>query len=262
MLGEKRFLSEVSLLIGLATLLFQGPLVSLVRDCATAERQAGLCSVGATNDGTKVTIGVKVTDPGSSGGSSGPSAEPDPDIVFHRSGDGLNLPQEPGDGLGAVSMEAIRSFRPDPPLDLMQPNGWMLVGLDTNFYAKAPVQVKSGTLLGQLASVRFTPAIYSWTYGDGASRSTHTPGATWKALGLAEFDPTPTSHIYRSPGTYYIDLTVGYRPEYRWAGSTEWIPIDGLIWVPANRLVAVASNGAKTVLVEDDCTANPSGPGC
>lgn len=230
--------------------------------CFLLGKLSGPCTSSATNDGTQVIVDVSVTIPGSPGGSSGPSVEPDPDIVFHRSGEGVNLPQDPGDGLGAVSMEAIRSFRPDPPRDLMQPNGWMLVGLDTNFYAKAPVQVKSGTLLGQLASVRFTPAVYSWTYGDGASRSTHTPGATWKALGLVEFDPTPTSHVYRNPGTYYIDLTVGYRPEYRWAGSSEWIPIDGLVWVPANRLVAVASNGAKTVLVEDDCTANPSGPGC
>ncbi len=230
--------------------------------CSLLGGATGPCTSSATNDGTQVIVDVRVTDHGGSGGSSGPGAEPDPDIVFHRSGEGLVVPGEAGEGTGPVSLEAIRTFRPDPALDLMQPSGWMLVGLDTNFYAKAPVQVKSGTLFGQLASVRFTPSVYSWSYGDGATRTTHTPGATWKALGLGEFDPTPTSHIYRNPGTYYIDLTVGYRPEYRWAGNSEWIPIEGLIWVPANRLVAVASNGAKTVLVEDDCTANPSGPGC
>jgi hypothetical protein len=58
------------------------------------------------------------------------------------------------------------------------------------------------------------------------------------------------------------DLTIGFAPEYRYADGTEWIPVSGVIWVPANRLVAEAAAGAKTVLVEDECTVNPSGPGC
>jgi len=88
------------------------------------------------------------------------------------------------------------------------------------------------------------------------------PGGTWRAQGITEFDPTPTSHIYRASGTYFIDLTVGFSPEYRWADETAWTPVDGLVWVPANRLKAVALSDAKTVLVEDNCNTNPNGPGC
>ncbi|HEU4849776.1 MAG TPA: hypothetical protein VFS93_05125 [Terrimesophilobacter sp.] len=161
-----------------------------------------------------------------------------------------------------VTLSDLARFRPNPGTDHMQPNRWMVVGLDTNFYARATQHVKSGTLLGRPASVRFTPVRYRWTYGDGATRTTATPGATWQVLGLHEFDATATSHVYRNPGTYYIDLTIGYAPEYRYADGTEWIPVSGVIWVPANRLVAEAAAGAKTVLVEDECTINPSGPGC
>ena len=137
----------------------------------------------------------------------------------------------------------------------------LVVGLDTNFYAASPQQVKTGMLLGQPASVRFTPVQYRWDYGDGVTSTRATPGATWRALGVQEFDPTPTSHIYRDPGTYYIDLTIGFSPEYRYASETIWVPVPGIVWVPANRLVATAG-GTKTVLVEDECTVNPSGPGC
>lgn len=216
-------------------------------------------STTASNNGSEVTLEGTVRSPGSgSGGSAG-------------SGGGAGAP---GDSLRPpltrdnytvtmpVTLSDVARFRPNPGIDLMQPNGWMIVGLSTNFYAHAAQHIRAGTLLGGPASVRFTPVRYAWTYGDGATRTTSTPGATWAAQHINEFDATPTSHIYHAPGRYVIDLTIGFAPEYRLAASTEWIPVSGLVWVPANRLVAVASSGAKTVLVEDECTINPSGPGC
>lgn len=159
-----------------------------------------------------------------------------------------------------ITLADIAAFRPDADVDHMEPNGWMIVGLDTNFFATGGTQVKDGTLLGQPASVRFTPRTWRWAYGDGAGAAIGTPGATWAAQGIPEFDPTGTSHIYRAAGTYYIDLTIDYSAEYRFAG-TQWIGIPGILAVPANRLVATAGD-AKTVLVERECTVNPAGPGC
>src|SRR5690554_3895375 len=161
---------------------------------------------------------------------------------------------------GPVTLSDLVNFRPAPGIDSMEPDGWMIVGLDTNFYATAPVQVQSGMLLDLPAQVRFTPVRYHWNYGDGATRSASTPGATWAAHGLREFDRTPTSHVYTASGAYYIDLTIDFAAEYRWAGGG-WTTISGTIPVPANRLVASAG-GAKTVLVEHECTLNPRGPGC
>jgi hypothetical protein len=232
-------------------------------ECSLSQIRAGACDpapkIEVKPDPDSVTIVGTVDVPGSEdpGGSGAdrpagpPSEEEEPPAVV-RDNYTVTAP---------LSLSDLVNFRPTPGTDHMQPDGWMVVGLDTNFYARATRHVKTGMLLGQPASVRFTPVRYHWTYGDGTSRTTGTPGATWSVLGLDEFDRTVTSHVYAAAGTYYIDLLIGFAPEYRYADSTGWIPIPGIIWVPANRLVAVAG-GPKTVLVEDDCVINPSGPGC
>ncbi|MEO7290458.1 MAG: hypothetical protein ABIW81_04095, partial [Terrimesophilobacter sp.] len=136
-----------------------------------------------------------------------------------------------------IRISDLVKFKPTPGTNHMQPDGWMVVGLDANFYSRAATQVKTGDLLGKPATVRFTPVAYRWSYGDGSSRVTTTPGATWHALGLDEFDRTATSHAYRAAGTYVIDLSIGFVPEYRYASDTDWIPIAGYVWSSANRLV-------------------------
>jgi hypothetical protein len=159
-----------------------------------------------------------------------------------------------------ITLSDIASFRPRPGVQYMQPDGWMVPGLDANFYAVTSQHVVNGTLLGQPASVRFTPVAFHWDYGDGKAATRATKGATWAALGIPEFGPTPTSHVYLTEGEYTIRLTIDFAAEYRFAGSP-YYPIAGVIPVPANEL-HVSVDGAKTVLVEHDCGANPSGPGC
>ena len=173
----------------------------------------------------------------------------------------FRLPCNPrSSGTGAVTISDIAHFKPRPGTDHMQPNGWMVVGLETNFYATVPSELEQGELLGQPARVRFFPVAWHWTYGDGAQATVRSPGGTWSAQGLRDFDPTPTSHPYRAKGTYEIDLDIRFGAEYQYAGSG-WTPVAGTIDVPANRLRAVAGD-AKTVLVNHDCLVNPNGPGC
>ena len=162
--------------------------------------------------------------------------------------------------LPVPTLTDIAAFRPAPGVDHMEPDGWFVVGLDANFYATGGASVVSGTLLGYPAQVRFTPIRWRWTYGDGTTATRSTPGAPWAAQGIPEFEQTSTSHVYSLPGTYYIDLTIGYRAEYSFNGSS-WATIVGTLWLPANRLVATVGS-AKTVLVERDCTLAPVGPGC
>ncbi|MCU1440153.1 MAG: uncharacterized protein JWP85_1150 [Rhodoglobus sp.] len=211
---------------------------------------------GVTLDGSETNPGSG-TGSGPSGSGSGNDRD-DPNEPPIR--DGWGLDRDPFLITAPVTLADIAHFRPNPGVDHMEPNGWMIVGLDTNFYSTGGVQVHDGELLGRTASVRFTPVAWHWSYGDGQSASRGTPGAPWASQGIAEFDPTQTSHIYRAAGTYYIDLTIDLRAEYRYAGST-WVPIAGILPVPANRLVATAGS-AKTVLVERECTVNLSGPGC
>ncbi|SEN35746.1 PKD domain-containing protein, partial [Cryobacterium luteum] len=142
----------------------------------------------------------------------------------------------------------------------MEPSGWAIIGLAANFWAGASAQLGDGLLLGQPAQVMFTPIGYHWTYGDGDTISTATGGASWEALGLTEFTPTPTSHTYTEKGTYTVTLTVDYRADYSF-GDQGWRPVEGTVTVPSAPFTVVAAN-ESTVLVAEDCNTNPHGPGC
>jgi hypothetical protein len=159
-----------------------------------------------------------------------------------------------------VTISDIASFRPAVGGNHMEPNGWTVVGLHTNFYSDAGSHVVDGTLLGAAASVRFTPTTWTWDFGDGASLISKSPGASWAALGLGEFEQTATSHVYATATTATIQLTIAFRAEYR-LGAGEWTPIAGSLPVQAPPMTIVAG-GAKTVLVGRDCGSNPRGPGC
>lgn len=159
-----------------------------------------------------------------------------------------------------ITLADIATFPASPLVDHMEPNGWIVTGLPTNFYTTGGAHVVDGTLLGFPAAVRFTPVTWRWSYGDGASLTTSTSGASWAALGTNEFDDTATSHVFTRAGNYSIDLSVDYSAEYNLDGQG-WAPIDGVVTVPANRLTATAGD-AQTVLVARDCAANPRGPGC
>jgi hypothetical protein len=161
---------------------------------------------------------------------------------------------------GPVTISDIATFRPQQPTAGMQPNRWMIVGLATNFFANTSTHVVEGTLFGGTAQVRFTPIAYNWDYGDGSAATLNTAGTTWAKQKIAEFDPTPTSHVYDEPGNYTITLTVTYAAEYRVANSN-WNNVIGTLTIPAPPLTATAGH-ATTVLVDKDCNANPTGIGC
>lgn len=203
---------------------------------------------GSDADGTFITIG----DGGETGGSQCIR------IVADRCYTSLYRPEDAAPGTPTLS--DIASFRPQVGTAHMQPNGWGVVGLHTNFYATGDAHVVTGTLLGQPASVRFTPVGWHWTYGDGSSASVGSPGGTWAQLGIREFDATPGSHVYTAKAAYTVTLTIEYAAEYQFAGQP-WLPIAGTLMLPSNDL-GITTWRVKTVLVAEDCLANPSAPGC
>ncbi|QYH37158.1 hypothetical protein FFT87_07855 [Salinibacterium sp. M195] len=163
-------------------------------------------------------------------------------------------------GTAPITIADIATFRPQTPTAAMQPHLWMIVGLDTNFYTTASAHVVDGTLFGGTAQVRFIPIGYNWNYGDGTTATHGSPGKTWAKNKIAEFDPTPTSHVYEEPGEYTITLAVTYAAEYRVAGS-DWNNVVGTLTINAPPLTATAGH-ATTVLVDQNCNANPTGIGC
>ena len=244
--------------------------------CANTGQFLGAC---VTNTGHDVTIGATDTKGGTNDranaapGASKPKPKPKSTTtqrpcITARSVCGagpINLNPAIGqrDGFtvtGPVRLSDLIGFTPTPGIDHMEPGGWSVVGLDTNFFATANSEVQTGVLLGKPASVRFTAKSFRWVYGDGSAATLNGGGAAWKALGLASFDPTPTSHRYQREGTYTIDLVIEFGAEYRYT-TADWIPIAGTLAVPANRLSTTVGT-AKTVLVDRDCVQDRHGPGC
>lgn len=229
-----------------------------VSRCGQNDLLLGRCGVAVNPD--TVTIGVDVTTPGGTGSGPGPGTgtapEPECDDLCERTKRDPFTITEADD----ITLSDLAAFRPRAGVQRMEPNGWMVVGLDTNIYSVGGAQVVDGTLLGQPASVRFTPRGYQWNYGDGESAYSRVAGSTWKAQRIPEFDPTPTSHVYDEAGSYTIRLRIQYGVEYRYAGSA-FIPVAGTLTLPANDL-RVEVGSAKTVLVERDCGVTPTGVGC
>lgn len=139
----------------------------------------------------------------------------------------------------------------------MQPRGWGVVGLDTNFLVDADTHVLSGDLLGLPAEVRFTPIAYRWDYGDGSSAELLTPGAAW-AVDASEFTPTASSHVFGRTGSFEVAVTVSYSAEYR-LGQSGWAPVAGTVAAAAEPLTAVVVS-PRTVLVQESC--RPTRIGC
>jgi hypothetical protein len=158
-----------------------------------------------------------------------------------------------------VTIDDLASFRPTAPSLAGEPDGFGVVGMPANIVATASEQTIPGNLLGWDVVVRFRPAAYVFTYGDGSTQRTTTGGSSWAQLGQAQFSPTATSHVYRTRGTYPVSVTVQYSAAVDF--GTGWRPVPGYVSATSSgydvRVVEV-----KTALVDRTCLENPAGPGC
>lgn len=271
---------------------------SVLQACTSVELKLGSCASGSLDGGEAVIRGDGGTRGGQGGGgnnnggnnndrnnnggnNNGGNREPDAyeqDLIDAQNRGGVDGPGSPRAGAppppgnvgvcvdGAaclvddITVSDLASFRPHAPTLAMEPDGWMLIGLPANFMVQTETDVVSGTLLDYPLDVRFTPSSYSWSWGDGSTSRSTVPGASWAALGLPEFSPTPTSHVFDTKGVYEISVTVSYAVAFS-IDSLPWRSISGTLPGPA-AIRAAAAGDAKTVLVERQCTENPHGPGC
>lgn len=159
-----------------------------------------------------------------------------------------------------ITLTDLANFVPQSASLTSQPRGWTVVNLNTNFIAGASTHVVGGTLFGRSTEVRFTPHGYDWNYGDGGAQTTSVSGARWDALGLREFSPTATSHIYGSEGSFTSSVSVRYGVEYRLGGGG-WIPVSGEVSSSATTTVVIVQ-GADTVLAARDCIGSRNTQSC
>lgn len=224
---------------------------------------AGNCEV--SNSGSQIDIGASTTQPGSSApapsrpgsGAPAPEAAPEPEpedcgILGCRGNyTVVTIPD--------VTIEDLASFRPAQPSFRGEPAGFGVAGLPTNLVAAASEQQMAGELLGWDVTVRFVPSAYVFDHGDSSTRRSVTGGSTWTALGVPQFTPTSTSHVYRARGDYAASVTVLYSASVDF--GTGWRPVPGTVSATTGGL-GVQVVEANTALVARTCLDNPRGPGC
>ena len=163
MLGARRS-GVVALLVVAFVILY--PTSAVADECGAKIQATGGCSVtgSLSDDGVIVRGDIAgqgdLTETDSAGPTDvGVSDAPGPDgctrIIDARCS--KDRPDLPDDGTAPVTLSDIATFHPTPAVDHSQPAGWAIIGLDTNFYATGGQHTVDGTLLGQPASVRFTP---------------------------------------------------------------------------------------------------------
>ena len=244
--------------------------------CSVVQINAGLCSI--TPSTTNTTVILDGTIGGTSGGDSGDgtgtgswnedfdsAAAPEPECVFSeiepdRCYRNPPNPTDPLTAAPAVTITDVAAFAPTFAAALSEPSGWAIAGLPANLVGPAGAVTVGGTLLGSPADVRFVPVAWRWDYGDDSTATLGVAGSTWAASGLPEFSATSTSHVWTASGIHRVALAVVAVAEYRIAGGP-WIPVAGSLTLPVSEFDIVVAT-ADTVLVERDCRANPSGPGC
>lgn len=159
-----------------------------------------------------------------------------------------------------VTAADLASFVPAAPTVTGEPAGLGVVGMPTNLVAAASTHTQAGALLGYEVTVRFRPAAFRFEHGDGTGRSAPTGGAPWQRLGVPEFSPTATSHVYAEAGRYRVSARAIYEASVDF-GNGAWRPVTGSVASAAAgydvRVVEV-----QTALVARTCLENPYGPGC
>lgn len=158
-----------------------------------------------------------------------------------------------------LTITDVAQFAPAPVATAGEPGNVGVVGMPTNFVAAASVHTKAGTLFGRPISARFTPARFSFAFGDGTSATSTTGGRSWASLGQAQFTPTPTSHSYRDRGTYSAHVTVHYTAEVDIGGG--WFPVPGELAIDGP-VQQIRVYEAETALVARTCVEQPGAPGC
>ncbi len=249
--------------------------------CAASAEKLGLC--GATDGSTLTISGVQQQPeidasprrsdggPKSSQGPSGPKEEFDPSIcgtisltarcVRWTPPPPRTQPPDPpaAPTAPAITISDLARFAPAPIAATAEPGNVGIAGMPTNFLGTASVQVQNAELFGVPFTVRFTPAGYDYTYGDGATATRAVAGKTWAELGQAQFTPTPTSHVYTQRGTYSAEVDVRYAAEVDF--GTGWIPVAGELTTDGtDQQIRIFE--ARTALVARTCIEHPGAPGC
>jgi len=109
---------------------------------------------------------------------------------------------------------------PAPVIDTLPKNNSTLVQLETFVQGpQAPITYDT-TLLDTPVTLRATPAIWNWDFGDASELlSVNEPGQATIA--------GEVSHVYRQPGAFQISLTIDWYAEFTIDNGATWQTVPG-----------------------------------
>jgi hypothetical protein len=118
------------------------------------------------------------------------------------------------------------------------------------FLANSVRHTRNRLLFWYPSQVRFSPKVFSWSFGDRKVGNGQTIQHDWQKI-----------------GTYQLKLLVGFSVKYRIIGHSGWITMPGLVYSSSAPLAVQVgakrvSNSQKVFLVHWRCTEKPNAIGC
>lgn len=123
---------------------------------------------------------------------------------------------------GMVTQAFQRVPLPATPLVIEPVDGVTLVNLPTNFHTPAGPLSRTVTLLGRRIDLAITPVRWTWSFGDGSTVTTDTPGAPYPDLEVA--------HTYERAQQVRPTVATTYTATYRVDGGPAQ-PVPGSVTV-------------------------------
>lgn len=105
---------------------------------------------------------------------------------------------------------------PGTGITIQPPGSKAIRDLDVIVYTDPTPVDHHDTILGYPLTIRATPILFTWDFGDGVTHTTTDPGQPWP-------EPT-TTHRYGDTGPVTISLTTTWQGEFQ-INSGAWIPI-------------------------------------
>ncbi|RZS86903.1 hypothetical protein EV189_2321 [Motilibacter rhizosphaerae] len=156
----------------------------------------------------------------------------------------LTEPDPPPRATPAEIAEAVKHLPFPRAVVHVQPDDRTVMGLETIFWTRVESQSWSDVVVaGEAIDVRASASTYTWDFGDGAVRTSTSPGAP--------YPDQDVTHAYRTAGeTEHVHVTVRWQAEYRHAGESTWEQVPDRI--DGEGLVAdVPVAAAHSQLIED-----------
>jgi hypothetical protein len=149
---------------------------------------------------------------------------------------------------------AAVSFLPNPLRARVHPGPKAFAGESLTFSSNPTLHIRTQSLLGRQAEVRFAPAWLGWQFSDGPRKQ-----------------GTAITRSFDAEGQYQAWAIANYFVSYRILGESNWQAVPGQVSILSNVIKlnvkvklpeATPSPSARPLLVGDTCDSNPRNWGC